>query len=84
MRNTKEIKAVLTAILCINYTNGHRDADICKIIDYAFRRIFGANTNLLSLCCIGKTKEQMMPEVMQLLELETEYQKYLDEYKETK
>lgn len=84
MKNTKEVQAILTSILCINYTNGHRDNDIFKIVDYAFRRLFGANTNLITLCCIGKTKEQIMPEIMQVLESVTEYKKYLDEYKEGK
>ena len=78
MRNTKEIQAILTAIHCINYTNGNKDNDIHLIVDYAFRRLFGANTNLITLCCIGKTKEQIMPEIMQVLEADTQYKKYID------
>ena len=77
MRNTKEVRAILTAVLCINYTSEHRDKDIVQIIDYAFRRLFGANTNLLTLCCVGKTKEQIMPEVMDILRIETQFDKYL-------
>jgi len=80
MRNTKEVQAILTAIHCINYTSEHRDKDIHKIIDYAFRRLFGANTNLITLCCIGKTKEQLLPHITELLNIETQYQQYLDEY----
>ena len=81
MKNSKEVLAILTAILCINQTNDHRDDDIAKICDYAFRRLFGSNTNLLILCCVGRSKEEMMPEIMQILEQETEYKKYLEEYR---
>ena len=84
MRNTNEIQAILTAVHCINYTNEHRDDDIHKIVDYAFRRLFGANTNLITLCCVGKSKEQIMPEIMQVLGVDTQYQKYLEELKERK
>jgi len=84
MRNTKEIQPILTAIHCINYTSEHRNADIMKLTDYAFRRLFGANTNLLTLACVGKTKEQIMPEIMQVLEHTTDYKEYLDQYKEGK
>jgi len=84
MKNTKEVQAVLTAIHCLNYTNGRRDNDIHKIVDYAFRRLFGANTNLITLCCVGKSKEQIMPEIMQVLETDTQYKNYLNEYREVK
>ena len=81
MKNTKEVQAILTAILCINQTSDHRDDDIDKICDYAFRRLFGSNTNLLMLCCVGRSKEEMMPEIMTVLEQDTAYKKYLEEYK---
>lgn len=81
MKNTKEVKAILTAIFVINRTGGHEDKDISLILDYAFRRLFGANTNLLLLACLGKTKEQVMPEVMQVLRADTQYEKYLEEYR---
>ena len=80
MKNTKEIKAILTAIFAINRTGGHEDKDVSLILDYAFRRMFGANTNLL-LACLGKTKEQIMPEVMQVLRADTQYEKYLEDYR---
>ena len=83
MKNTKEVQAILTAILCINQTSDHRDENIAKICDYAFRRLFGSNTNLLILCCVGRSKEEMMPEIMQVLEQGTEYKKYLEEYAES-
>ena len=81
MKHTNEVQAILTAIFAINRTSGHEDKDIYLILDYAFRRLFGANTNLLILSCIEKTKEQLMPEVMQILKAGTQYEKYLDEYK---
>lgn len=80
MKNTKEVQPILTAIFCLNRT-GERNEQIDKICDYAFRRLFGANTNLLSLACIGQTKESMEKQVNELLETDTEYKKYLEEYK---
>ena len=81
MKHTNEVQAILTAIFAINRTSEHEDKDITLVLDYAFRRLFGANTNLLILSCIGKTKGQMMPEVMQLLESCTQYKTYLEEYR---
>lgn len=81
MKHSNEIQAILTAIFAINRTNEHEDKDITLILDYSFRRLFGANTNLLLLSCIGKTKEQIMPEVMKLLDESTQYKKYLEDYK---
>lgn len=73
MKNTKEVKAILTALYCINYTNGNKDIDIQRILEYAFKRLFGSNTNLLTICCIGKDKNAIMPEVMDVLKVETKY-----------
>ena len=70
MKNTKEIRPILTALYCINFL-GNKDEDIDKILKYAFNSIFDSNTNLLTLACIGKTKEQAMPEIYQLLNEET-------------
>lgn len=66
MRNTKEIRPILASLYCINLL-GNKDEDIDKILRYAFNRIFDSNTNLLTLACVGKTKEQVMPEILQLL-----------------
>ena len=82
MKHENEVQAILTAIFAINRTSEHEDKDISLILDYAFRRLFGANTNLLLLSCIGKTKEQMMPEVREVLKTYTQYEKYLEEYKQ--
>lgn len=80
MKNTKEIQPILTAIFCLNRT-GERNEQIDKVCDYAFRRLFGANTNLLALMCIGQTKEAMEQQVKELLEKDTEFEKYMEEYK---
>lgn len=82
MKNTKEVQPILTAVFVSNRTSGHEDKDISLILDYAFRRLFGANTNLLLLACVGKTKEQIMPEVMQVLKADTQYEQYLEDYKQ--
>ena len=79
MKNTKEVKAILTAIFAINRTSKHEDNDISKILNYAFRRLFESNTNLLRLACIGKIKKDIMPDVMELLKSETQYNKYMEE-----
>ncbi len=81
MKHTDEVQPILTAIFAINRTNEHEDKDITLVLDYSFRRLFGANTNLLLLSCIGKSKEEIMPEVMQVLDESTQYKKYLEEYK---
>ena len=82
MKNTKEVQPILTAIFVINRTSGHEDKDISLLLDYAFRRLFGANTNLLLLACLGKTKKQIMPEVMRVLTADTQYEQYLEDYKQ--
>ena len=75
MRNLKEIKTILTAIYCINQT-GANDEDISLICQYAFDRILGSNTNMLTLCCAGFTKVGVMPEIEKLLEEDTNYIKF--------
>ena len=78
MKHTNEIQTILAAVFAINRTSEHEDKDISLVLDYAFRRLFGSNTNLLTLACIGKTKEQILPEVTQLLERNTRYKQYLE------
>lgn len=77
MRNTKEFETILASIYCLNFA-GNNDKDIRSICDYAFGRIFNSNTNLLTLACVGKTQEQILNEVNEMLFKETEYKKYLD------
>ena len=80
MKNTKEIHPILTALYCINQTSEHKDKDIALILDYAFCRLLGANTNLLTLACVGRTKDDVMPEIMQILGEDTQYMDYIKEY----
>lgn len=77
MKNSKELKAILAAIHCINYVSEHKDKDICNLVDYAFQRCFEGNTNLLTLHCIGQTKERIMPQINELLETETQYLQFI-------
>ena len=67
MKRLDELKFLLTSVLAIHATSEHKDPDISRILDYAFQRLYGANTNLLLLACIGKNKQQIMPEVKKLL-----------------
>ncbi len=80
MKNTKEVMPILTAIFCLNRA-GEKNKQIELICDYAFRRLFNANTNLLTVACIGQTKEFVEQQVTEFLEKETAYKKYLEEYK---
>ena len=80
MRNTKEIKAILTALYCLNQT-GHDDQDLTKILKYAFNRILKSSANILTLCCVGKNQKDIMPEIEQLLKEDTDYIKYKEQKK---
>ena len=80
MKHSNEIPTILAAIFAINRTSEHEDKDITLVLDYAFRRLYGVNTNLLVLACIGKRKDQIMSEVMQVLKATTQYEKYSEEY----
>lgn len=81
MKHTNEIPTILAAIFAINRTSEHEDKDITLVLDYAFRRLYGVNTNLLVLACIGKRKDQIMSEVMQALKATTQYEKYSEDYR---
>lgn len=80
MKHSNEIPTILAAIFAINRTSEHEDKDITLVLDYAFRRLYGVNTNLLVLACIGKRKDQIMSEVMQALKATTQYEKYSEDY----
>ena len=75
MRHLKEIKTILATIYCINQTTSN-DEDIRLICQYAFDRILDSNTNMLTLCCLGLKKEAIMPDILNLLEEETDYIKF--------
>lgn len=78
MKNSKEVQAILAAIFALNRTSEHKDPYIDNLLDYAFRRLYGSNTNLLSLACIGKTYEEMQNEVQALLACETNFIEYVE------
>ena len=73
MKNTKEVQAILTAIYVLNRTSEHTDTKIESILEYAFHRCFDANTNLLLLATLGKSRLSMEREVDAMLEIETKY-----------
>ena len=79
MKNTKEIRALITAVYCINKTNGNEDKDITNLCRYIFLRCMNGNPNMLDILCIGKTKDELLPYLMQILEEETQYKKYMEE-----
>ena len=72
MRHTDEIHAILTAIYCINETTS-KDEDIAKIIEYAFYRIYKEGVYDLKKVCKEKQKSDIMPDLMLILQSETEY-----------
>lgn len=80
MRNTKELKPILTALYCINQC-GANDEDIRMLCQYAFNRILKSSANILTLCCVGKNKKDIMPEIEQLLKEDTDYIKYKEQKK---
>ena len=81
MKNIKELYSILTAIQCINQTNGHRDEDIANLLKYASIYITNSNYNMLTLSCIGRSKKEIMPELNKLLGEETKYLKFLERMK---
>ena len=73
MRHTDEIHAVLQAIYAINETET-RDNDITKLLDYIFFRVYKESTTELKRYCTGKPKADIMPDLLLLLQSETEFQ----------
>ena len=72
MRHTDEIHAILTAIYCINETNA-KDETVAKLIEYAFYRLYKEGVYNLKELCTQKQKSDVMPDLLLLLESETEY-----------
>lgn len=79
MKNTKEMHALITAVYCINKTNGNEDKDITNLCRYIFLQCMNGNPNMLDILCIGKTKEELLPSLMQILEEETQFKKYMED-----
>ena len=71
MRHTDEIHAILPAIYCINETTT-KDEDVAKLIEYAFYRIYKESVYNLKELCTQKQKSDVMPDLLLLLESETE------------
>ena len=80
MKNSKEMQAILIAIYCINLT-GNEDKDITNLCEYRFTRCTDVNFRMIGLHLIKKSKDEIMPEVNQMLDGQTKYKKYLEEYK---
>lgn len=76
MRNTKEVEAILASIYVLNQCSDHKDKNIAQIIEYTYNRLYGANTNLLLLTTIGKKYPEIASEVAEILNIETEFEKY--------
>lgn len=72
MRHTDEIHAVLTAIYCINETTA-KDEDVSKLIEYTFYRVYKEGVYDLKELCKEKQKSDVMPDLMLILQSETEY-----------
>ena len=72
MRHTDEIHAVLQAIYVINETET-RDNDITKLLDYIFYRVYKESTTELKQYCYGKQKSAIMPDLLLLVQSETEF-----------
>ena len=72
MRHTDEIHAILTAIYCINETTS-QDEDVAKLIEYAFYRVYKEGVYDLKELYAEKQKSDVMPDLLLLLESETEY-----------
>ena len=72
MRHTDEIHAILTAIYCINETTA-KDEDIAKVIEYAFYRVYKEGVYDLKELCEEKQKSDVMPDLILILQSETEY-----------
>lgn len=80
MKNSKEVQAILIAIYCINLT-GNEDKDVTNLCEYAFTRCTDVNFRMIGLHLIKKNKDEIMPEVNEMLDGQTKYKKYLEAYK---
>ena len=67
MKRLDELKFLLTSVLAINATSEHKDPDISRILDYAFQRLYGANTNLFLLARFEKSRKRVSETLRGLL-----------------
>lgn len=75
MRHTYEIHAVLQTIYVINETETH-DSDITKLLEFIFYRVYKESTAAFKIDCRNKKKQDVMPELLAILQSETEFQPY--------
>lgn len=73
MRHTDEIHAILTAIYCINQTTT-KDGNIAKLIEYTFYRVYKESVYNFKKLCVGKQKSDVLPDLILLLQSETEFE----------
>ena len=52
--------------------------DITNLCRYIVLRCMNGNPNMMDILCIGKTKDEILPYLMQILEEETFYKKYME------
>lgn len=76
MRNTKEVRPILSVIYYLNRLSEHEDTEIAEVLDYAFYRLFNGNSRMLLLATIGRTREDSMHEIMEILKNDTKYHEY--------
>ncbi len=76
MKNTKEVKTLLTALYCYNRM-GAKDEKIENILSYAFYRLFNGNTNLILVCTSTVDRNELLSYIDRLLEEDTEYHKFI-------
>lgn len=79
MKNAKEMHALITAVYCINKTNGNEDKHITNLCRYIFLHCMNGNPNMLDILCINKKKDEILPYLMQILEEETKFKKYMED-----
>lgn len=76
MKITKEISAILSALYCLEQKSEPRNEEKMEIINYALSQLLGINAHLyLRLSCVGKTYDEMLDEVYELLRKETDFRK---------
>lgn len=76
MKNTKELRTIFSLLYYLNRL-GNNDKDIADLLDYAFYRFFGSNTNLLLLACIGQTKESAKSTIDEILRMQTDFNEFI-------
>lgn len=77
MKNSKELKTILSAIYCLNRISGNENEDIRHLVEYAFYRLLEENTNLLLLFTTAGNKE-VKQYIQQWLDEDTQFNKFME------